>query len=44
MAQGAQGGGHPSRYDMEGKRYVLISTCGFYTAQGKDVYKRQGDE
>ena len=34
MAQGAQGGGHPSRYDMAGKRYVLISTCGFYTAQG----------
>lgn len=27
-------GGHPSRYDMEGTRYVVISTCGFYTAQG----------
>lgn len=27
-------GGHPSRYDMSGKRTVLISTCGFYTAKG----------
>ncbi|MEY8354273.1 flavodoxin family protein [Lachnospiraceae bacterium 54-53] len=27
-------GSHPSRYDMSGKRYVLISTCGFYTAKG----------
>ena len=27
-------GGHPSRYDMSGKRTVLISTCGFYTAEG----------
>lgn len=27
-------GGHPSRYDMSGKRTVVISTCGFYTAQG----------
>lgn len=27
-------GSHPSRYDMSGKRTVLISTCGFYTAQG----------
>ncbi|WP_283170396.1 flavodoxin family protein [Curtanaerobium respiraculi] len=31
---GDAGGGHPSRYDMGGKRYVVISTCGFYTAQG----------
>lgn len=30
----AQGGGHPSRYDMSGKKYFLISTCGFYTDQG----------
>lgn len=29
-----QSGGHPSRYDMSGKRTVLISTCGFYTAAG----------
>lgn len=27
-------GNHPSRYDMSGKRTVVISTCGFYTAEG----------
>lgn len=27
-------GSHPPRYDMSGKRTVVISTCGFYTAQG----------
>lgn len=27
-------GGHPSRYDVSGKRTVVISTCGFYTAEG----------
>lgn len=27
-------GSHPLRYDMSGKKTVLISTCGFYTAQG----------
>lgn len=27
-------GGHDSRYDMSGKKYVLISTCGFYSAKG----------
>ena len=27
-------GSHPSRYNMEGKRTVIISTCGFYTAGG----------
>lgn len=31
MVSGAEGGSHPSRYDMSGKRTVLISTCGFYT-------------
>jgi len=30
----AESGGHPSRYDMSGKRTVVISTCGFYTAKG----------
>lgn len=30
----AGNGGHPSRYDMSGKKTVLISTCGFYTAEG----------
>ncbi len=27
-------GSHPSRYDMSGKKTVVISTCGFYTAAG----------
>lgn len=27
-------GSHDSRYDMEGQRHVLISTCGFYSADG----------
>ena len=27
-------GSHDSRYDMEDKRHVLISTCGFYSAVG----------
>ena len=27
-------GSHPTRYDFSGKRYVLVSTCGFYTAKG----------
>ncbi len=27
-------GSHPGRYDMSGKRTVIISTCGFYTAEG----------
>jgi len=31
---GIGNGGHPSRYDMSGKRHVLVSTCGFYTADG----------
>ncbi|HKM20509.1 MAG TPA: flavodoxin family protein [Lachnospiraceae bacterium] len=26
-------GSHPARYDMSGKKYILISTCGFYTAE-----------
>jgi len=30
---GIGSGGHPLRYDMSGKRYVLVSTCGFYTAE-----------
>lgn len=28
------GGSHPTRYDMSGKKTVVISTCGFHTAQG----------
>lgn len=27
-------GSHPPRYDMSGKRFMLISTCGFYTPAG----------
>ncbi|MFW6679961.1 NAD(P)H-dependent oxidoreductase [Lacrimispora sp. AGF001] len=34
MKNGNHSGAHPSRYDMSDKRYVLISTCGFYTAEG----------
>lgn len=30
----ADTGSHPARYDMSGKRTVVISTCGFYTAEG----------
>ena len=31
---GIGSGSHDARYDMSGKRYVLISTCGFYSAAG----------
>lgn len=34
MTADSESGGHPSRYDMSGKRNVVISTCGFFTAQG----------
>ena len=34
MSAEAENGGHPSRYDTSGKRTVVISTCGFYTAKG----------
>lgn len=34
MISDSESGGHPSRYDMSGKRHVVISTCGFYTAKG----------
>lgn len=27
-------GSHPARYDMSGKKTIVISTCGFYTADG----------
>ena len=33
-------GSHEARYDMEGKRHVLISTCGFYSAN--ENYARTG--
>lgn len=31
---GVGNGSHPPRYDMSGKKTVVISTCGFYTAEG----------
>lgn len=31
---GMGNGAHLSRYDMSGKKTVVISTCGFYTAEG----------
>ncbi len=34
MVSDAESGSHPGRYDMGGKKSVLISTCGFYTAKG----------
>lgn len=34
MSADNESGGHPSRYDMSGKRHVVISTCGFHTAKG----------
>ncbi len=34
MSVDSESGSHPTRYDMTGKRHVVISTCGFYTAQG----------
>ncbi|MHB1652186.1 MAG: NAD(P)H-dependent oxidoreductase [Desulfitobacteriaceae bacterium] len=34
--------GHPSRYDLSHQRYVLISTCGFYTTKNNyDALFRQ---
>ena len=32
--KGYGSGAHDSRYDMSSTRHVLISTCGFYSAQG----------
>lgn len=34
MNKNSKYGGHPNRYDVSNKRYVIISTCGFYTAEG----------
>jgi putative NADPH-quinone reductase len=31
---GLGSGSHPSRYDVRSRRHVLVSTCGFYSAQG----------
>ena len=32
--RGCGSGAHESRYDMSGKKHVLISTCGFYSSEG----------
>lgn len=34
MTADSESGGHPSRYDLSGKRHVVISTCGFFTSEG----------
>lgn len=34
MTEDSDTGSHPPRYDMSGKRWLLMSTCGFYTSQG----------
>ena len=31
---GIGSGAHESRYDLKGRRHVLISTCGFYSSEG----------
>ena len=31
---GIGSGSHDARYDMSGKKYMLISTCGFYSSEG----------
>ncbi len=34
MISESEYGSHPARFDMSGKRNVVISTCGFYTSEG----------
>ncbi len=34
MDASSASGSHPSRFDLRGQRHVLISTCGFFTAEG----------
>lgn len=34
MVENSESGSHPTRYDMSKKKNVLISTCGFYKAEG----------
>lgn len=31
---GVGSGGHQTRYDVSNKKYMLVSTCGFYSAKG----------
>lgn len=34
MAEGAESGGHPPRYDLRQQKHLVISTCGFWTSKG----------
>ncbi|MCL2608171.1 MAG: NAD(P)H-dependent oxidoreductase [Methanomassiliicoccaceae archaeon] len=34
MTTNNESGGHPSRYDLSRQRHIMISTCGFWTAEG----------
>ncbi|MDR1688921.1 MAG: flavodoxin family protein [Clostridiales bacterium] len=34
MAAESENGAHPARYDMSGQRRIVISTCGFWRADG----------
>jgi hypothetical protein len=34
MANDSESGGHPARYDLARQRHIVISTCGFWTAEG----------
>jgi len=34
MVEGAEGGEHPTRYDLSKQKYMVISTCGFWTHEG----------
>ncbi len=44
MTAQSESGGHPSRYDLSDKRWVAVSTCGFYTAEGNyDAVNAQFD-
>ncbi len=40
-SDGYGSGAHQARYDMSGKRHVLVSTCGFYSAEGNYDSVRQ---
>lgn len=33
MAEEAKSGGHPARYDVTHQKHLIISTCGFWTAE-----------
>lgn len=34
MDSEAETGGHPMRYDLSGQKHVVLSTCGFWNAEG----------